>query len=320
VLVVTLSKGRYREFSQGDTLVRIGSVLYDRIERRIAYLLDGGGQGSEAAPEPEISSRWFAVDPLTDSQESYSPYHYVYNNPVRLTDPDGRAPDDPPITGYKSALRAAVNHLEQAAGDSKLAQFAVGFLGTAVEAVPTLMFDPAAMMQDAQSAAGGVMNTVGEGMSALREGNGLGVANAALSLTDPVHGQAKGALATGAQALQGDMKAAGALVGTAAVAVVTHKIAGGGKTPAPSLETQAAKIKTDLNSGKNSVTIKTASGQVRYDLAGKPHGGVPTPHVQKYRNNVVGGVVKSVSRDGKKAVPMTQQDIRVVRKYLEKKT
>ncbi|WP_224994967.1 RHS repeat domain-containing protein [Cesiribacter sp. SM1] len=34
--------------------------------------------------------RWFNVDPLADSSWSFTPYHYVANNPILLVDPDGR--------------------------------------------------------------------------------------------------------------------------------------------------------------------------------------------------------------------------------------
>ncbi|MGA0559043.1 RHS repeat-associated core domain-containing protein [Larkinella sp. VNQ87] len=36
--------------------------------------------------------RWMAVDPLTEKQEAWSPYHYTYGNPIRFNDPDGRQP------------------------------------------------------------------------------------------------------------------------------------------------------------------------------------------------------------------------------------
>ena len=41
--------------------------------------------------------RWHMVDPASEEedQESWSPYHYVHNNPTKNTDPDGRTP----ITG-----------------------------------------------------------------------------------------------------------------------------------------------------------------------------------------------------------------------------
>jgi RHS repeat-associated protein len=39
-------------------------------------------------------ARWMSVDPLASSFPSHSPYNYVMGDPMRLTDPDGRAPKD----------------------------------------------------------------------------------------------------------------------------------------------------------------------------------------------------------------------------------
>jgi RHS repeat-associated protein len=36
------------------------------------------------------SGRWFSIDPKAEEYDAWSPYHYVYNNPVKLLDPDGR--------------------------------------------------------------------------------------------------------------------------------------------------------------------------------------------------------------------------------------
>ena len=86
----------------------------------------------------------------------------------------------------------------------------------------------------------------------------------------------------------------------------------------PSLKEQAQTIKNTINGGKNSITIKRNDGHTRYDLDGKAHAGVETPHSQSYKNNIVNGEVKSVSRESKNATPMTQQEIRLIRKYIEK--
>ncbi len=37
--------------------------------------------------------RWNSVDPSSEKQETVTGYHYVYNNPVKSTDPDGREPE-----------------------------------------------------------------------------------------------------------------------------------------------------------------------------------------------------------------------------------
>ena len=106
--VLTLSKGRYQEFHPNDSLVRVGSVMFNQHRQRIAYLIDKEVRISEASFEPEVASRWLSVDPLTENDYSISPYTYTFNNPVRFNDPDGRWPDDP-IGGIGDFLNGVAN-------------------------------------------------------------------------------------------------------------------------------------------------------------------------------------------------------------------
>ena len=47
------------------------------------------------------------MDPLSEKGPQYSPYCYAFNNPVNLTDPDGRWPELP--SSFKNAFQGAVN-------------------------------------------------------------------------------------------------------------------------------------------------------------------------------------------------------------------
>jgi hypothetical protein len=165
-----------------------------------------------------------------------------------------------------------------------------------------------------------------------------------ISLVDPagVAQSGESLYQTGKAAANGDMKAAGQLVGSVAVVVATRKIGStkGANSPKPKLSLASAEVLSDaemagvvgagnslaleaknlvkLNGGHNSVLIEGSRYNIRFDLAGIDHAGVPTPHYQIYKKNFVNGVLKNISRYNSKAYPMNQGHINLVRKILTK--
>ncbi|HMX00948.1 MAG TPA: M91 family zinc metallopeptidase [Cyclobacteriaceae bacterium] len=90
VKVATLSKGKYQEFFDQDTLVQIGTVVINRLNGKITHFVSYDTTYSEASLQPDLISRWLRPDPLSEKYYSYSPYNFVLNNPIKHIDPDGR--------------------------------------------------------------------------------------------------------------------------------------------------------------------------------------------------------------------------------------
>lgn len=92
--IATLSKGKYLEFHDLDSIVKIGSFSYHVKNKSITGYTKMDEQNTEAGLSPEIISRWMSPDPLSDEFPSWSPYNFVENNPLRMVDPTGLAPED----------------------------------------------------------------------------------------------------------------------------------------------------------------------------------------------------------------------------------
>jgi RHS repeat-associated protein len=53
--------------------------------------------------DPAIG-RFMVIDPETEGQDGFSPYHYSFNNPIRFSDPDGRWPGEGLFNSIKNWL------------------------------------------------------------------------------------------------------------------------------------------------------------------------------------------------------------------------
>lgn len=89
VKVLTLSNGKYNEFFNNDTLVRIGSVMLNTKTNKVVSFVDKDSIEQTTGFEPQLVSRWVSPDPMAEKIHEWSPYNFVRNNPVLRIDPDG---------------------------------------------------------------------------------------------------------------------------------------------------------------------------------------------------------------------------------------
>jgi hypothetical protein len=88
--IITLSKGKYQEFHDNDTIIEIGSVIFDRKNGKIIGIVEADTSTNCEIIKPSIISRWISPDPHAENYLNWSPYNYVADNPIMLIDPDGR--------------------------------------------------------------------------------------------------------------------------------------------------------------------------------------------------------------------------------------
>ncbi len=111
--VATLSKGKYLEFHDKDSIVSIGSVRFNRKTKKIVGFREIDLSDPDAQPYLDTAGRWFSPDPLSEEFSSWSPYNFVFNNPISNIDPDGRAAEHvDPSEIYKSGNKQQVKAFE----------------------------------------------------------------------------------------------------------------------------------------------------------------------------------------------------------------
>lgn len=92
--VATLSRGKYLEFHDKDTIVTIGSVRFNIKTQEIVDFISVDLSDPDAQPIGDTHGRWISPDPLSEQFQEWTPYNLSFNNPLKFIDPDGRAPED----------------------------------------------------------------------------------------------------------------------------------------------------------------------------------------------------------------------------------
>lgn len=92
--VATLSKGKYLEVHDLDSIVTIGSIRYHVDRKQIVGNIVIDTTDMYARPIGDTPSRWLSPDPLSEEFPDWTPYRYGFNNPMRYTDPTGLLEDD----------------------------------------------------------------------------------------------------------------------------------------------------------------------------------------------------------------------------------
>lgn len=115
--IATLSKGKYLEFHDLDSIVQVGSVMINTKTNKIVTIIEKDTlPPSEATLKPEIISRWMSPDPLSEEFPDKSPYNFVNNNPLRFIDPLGLAPEDLILKGSKKDLAQVASNIDASLG------------------------------------------------------------------------------------------------------------------------------------------------------------------------------------------------------------
>ncbi|MDR6546672.1 hypothetical protein J2810_002778 [Chryseobacterium rhizosphaerae] len=91
--IATLSRGKYLEFHDTDSIVIIGSVKYNTKRQNIIEVREVDLSDPDAQPIGDTHGRWMSPDPLSEEFPDWSPYNYAMNNPINNIDPTGLAPE-----------------------------------------------------------------------------------------------------------------------------------------------------------------------------------------------------------------------------------
>ena len=92
--IATLSKGKYLEWHDLDSIIVIGSVIYNTKTNKIMDFAEVDKTDPYRRPTDETRGRWISPDPLSEEAPSWTPYRFGFNNPIYFNDPTGLFEDD----------------------------------------------------------------------------------------------------------------------------------------------------------------------------------------------------------------------------------
>jgi hypothetical protein len=90
--IIDVSKGKYTEIIEKDSLERVGTALVNRHTRKIERFLDEDSLDNSVV-DNTAQSRFFSVDKLAAKFPYYSPYQFAGNSPIWASDLDGLEPN-----------------------------------------------------------------------------------------------------------------------------------------------------------------------------------------------------------------------------------
>ena len=265
--------------------------------------------------------RWHVVDPkVEDGQEVWTPYAFGYDNAVRFNDPDGNCPTC--ITALAGAAIGAI-------------------VGAGIEA-GTQLYQNGGHVSDWHAVGGAALQGgVTGGLAGLTGGTSLLAVGAAGAVSNVAGGAARnvydgkpitvGSVAKDA-AIGTVAGVGGALAGRAVKAVASRLRSAESTVVQASSKSKSiaeqAEALISKNGGKNRVTIRSEGAKMEVDLAGEAHYSkstgktYDTPHTKiSPRNTNAPGTTRryNTSENHAEYSNTTQQDIRTVRRYLERK-
>ena len=92
--VATLSKGKYLEVQDLDSIVTIGTMRWHVDKKQIVGRISVDTLNIDAQPIGDTAGRWMSPDPLSEEYPDWTPYRYGLNNPIFYNDPTGLLEDD----------------------------------------------------------------------------------------------------------------------------------------------------------------------------------------------------------------------------------